>query len=100
MDERKILLEKVFAQLDELSDNYKGKTEPVAFLEQLRTWVKENAENEIMNDKEKYLREFKRKTEDFSEPWSDSVIGDVFTDIYDWADWVSRGGDEEDEDED
>jgi len=100
MDEKKKLLEKIFAQLDELSDNYKGETEPAAFLEQLRTWVKENADNEIMNNKEKYLREFIRKTEDFSEPWSDSVIGDVFTDIYDWADWVKSGGDEEDDEED
>jgi len=37
MEERKKLLEKIFAKLDELSNNYKGKTEPVAFLEQLRT---------------------------------------------------------------
>ena len=94
MEERKILLEKIFARLDELSNNYKGKAEPVAFLEQLRTWVKENAENELMNNNEKFLREFNRKTEDFSDGLSDSVIGDVFMDIYEYN-WT---GEEEEED--
>ena len=84
MEESKILLEKIFTRLDELSDNYKGKTEPIAFLEQLRTWVKENAENELMNNNEKFLSKFRRKAEDFSDPWGDSVIGDVFMDIYEY----------------
>jgi len=96
MEERKILLEKIFARLDELSDNYKGKTEPMAFLEQLRTWVKENADNELMKDNEKFISKFRRKAEDFSDGLSDSVIGDVFLDIYEY-DWT---GEEEEEDED
>ena len=64
-------------------------TENYRTLEQLRTWVKENADNELMKDNEKFISKFRRKAEDFSDPWGDSVIGDVFMDIYEYN-WTSE----------
>jgi len=93
------LLEKVVSELEELSNNHKEEAE-AAFLEQLKTWVKENSESELLNDKGKYLNKFIRKAEEFSFAWDDHILENVFTCVADWADLVKRGGDDNDDDDD
>ena len=86
MDERADLVKRLYGKLDELANEYKDHEEVSVFLEKLRAWVKDNAENEKLKTKNKFLDALDWRGQELSVAFEENPdVDEALVVIQEWA---------------